>query len=239
MSYNQLHSLKNMSSYIKTAHVRVAVVNEKNVKVVVRQRCAGGLLAGVLLALAGCAEEPSPWTKSSSPWERSQSEAQAPAAESYKADLEMQEEPEPEATDEVELSYQAEPVESFVPEAEPEPESVDVAAVDVEPEESYEQTAAPVSGGSSLMDQPASYYTVQLMASVDIDRVYRFAQENQISTEFVVPTHRGGVIWHVLLLGIYEDYAAASVGKEEVAPLLKTEPWIRSVGSVQKLMRQE
>ncbi len=195
-----------------------------------------GVLSGVVLVLTGCAEEPSPWTKSSSPWERSQSQAEAPASESYKADLEMQEEPEPETNSEVELSYQAEPVESFVPE--PEPELAQTAS-EPEPEVSYEPVAAPTDGGggSSILDQPANYYTVQLMASVDTDRVYRFAEENQIATEFVIPTLRDGVTWHVLLLGIYEDYAAALASKNEVAPLLKTEPWIRSVGSVQKLMQ--
>jgi len=213
-------------------------VNVNNIKSVIKvQGLTTGLLAGVLsaaaLVLAGCAEEPSPWTKSSSPWERSQSQAEAPAAESYKADLEMQEESEPETNSEVELSYQAEPVESFVPEPEPE----QAAYAEPEPEVSYEPAAATTGGGSSIRDQPANYYTVQLMASVDIDRVYRFAEENQISTEFVVPTLRDGVTWHVLLLGIYEDYAAASASKNEVAPLLKTEPWIRSVGSVQKLMQ--
>ncbi len=212
-------------------------MNVNNVKSVIKvQGLTTGLLAGVLssavLVLTACSEEPSPWTKSSSPWERSQSQAQAPAAESYKADLEMQEEPEPATESEVELSYQAEPVESFVPEPEPE------LAAEPEPEVSYEPEAAPTTGGgASMLDQPANYYTVQLMASVDIDRVYRFAEENQISTEFVVPTQRDGVTWHVLLLGVYEDYASASASKNEVAPLLKTEPWIRSVGSVQKLMQ--
>ncbi|VAW58428.1 hypothetical protein MNBD_GAMMA11-153 [hydrothermal vent metagenome] len=198
-----------------------------------------GLLAGAILAaLGGCAEEPSPWTKSSSPWERNERQAKAPAAESYKADLEMSEEPA--TASEVELSYQAEPVESFVPEAEDEVVSAQAepepVAYDPEPEVSSGEAVA--SGtGLSILDQPANYYTVQLMASVDIDRVHRFAEENQISTEFIVATQRDGVTWHVLLLGIYEDYSAASASKSEVAPLLKTEPWIRRVGSVQKLMQ--
>ena len=188
-------------------------------------------LAGVVVTLIACSEEPSPWTKSSSPWDQeAKSDIEAPAADSYKADLEMAQEPA--TTSEVELSYQAEPVESFTPEVVAEVES------EVEPEDVAVEEE-PVSGGrSSILDQPANFYTVQLMASVDIDRVYRFAEQNQISTEFIVPTQRDGVTWHVLLLGIYENYSAASAGKDEVAPLLKTQPWIRSVGSVQKLMQQ-
>jgi len=186
------------------------------------------------MILNACSEEPSPWAKSSSPWDKpDNSEIEAPAAETYKADLEMADEPA--TTSEVELSYEAEPVESFAPEAEPvEAEPIEAEVVESEPvvEE------VPTSGsGSSIADQPANFYTVQLMASVDVDRVYRFAEQNQVSTEYIVPTDRDGVIWHVLLLGIYEDYSSAVAGRDEIAQLLNTQPWVRSVGSVQKLMQ--
>jgi len=189
-------------------------------------------LACVILSLNACSSgEPSPWTKSESPWGERKSvevEAEAPAAETYKADLEM---PADKAS-EVELSYQAEAVESPAPEpvveAEPEPvEEMSVAAV--------EDQATPQEG--SIMDQPANYYTMQLMASVDIDRVIRFAGQNNISTQYVVATERDGVIWHVLLLDVYPDYASAVAARDEIAATLKNQPWIRSVGSVQKLVR--
>jgi len=188
-------------------------------------------LAGVIITLNACSSsEPSPWTKSESPWGQRNSveaEAEAPAAETYKADLEM---PADNAS-EVELSYQAEPVESPTPEVvvEPEPEPVEempLAAV---------EEAAPEEG--SIMDQPANFYTMQLMASVDIDRVIRFAEQNNISTQYVVATERDGVIWHVLLLDVYPDYASAVAARDDIAPTLKNQPWIRSVGSVQKLIR--
>ena len=182
--------------------------------------------AATILLLNACSSEPSPWTKAESPWDqRRTSDAEAPAADSYKADLEMAGE-----TDApVELSYQTESVESFAPEASAVEEPMDEGtAMDVD--------EAPM-GGSSIMDQPANYYTVQLMASVDIDRVYRFAEQNNLSSQYVVPTLRDGVTWHVLLLGVYPDYSSAVTGRDEVAPLLTTQPWIRSVGSIQKLMQ--
>ena len=177
-------------------------------------------LVGLALALNACSSEPAAWTKSESVWDqRRDTEAEAPAAETYKADLEM---PADKAA-EVELSYQIEPVDSFAPEASAEPESVAV------------EEAAPEN--APIMDQPASYYTMQLMASVDIDRVIRFAEENHVSTQYIVATERDGVIWHVLLLDIYPDYSSAVAARDEIAPSLKDAPWIRPVGSVQKLVR--
>ncbi len=173
----------------------------------------------MVVALNACSSKPSPWAKSESPWDqRSNAEVEAPAAETYKADLEMP----VDSASEVELSYQAESVESFTPEA----------AVELEPV--VDESA---SEGGSIMDQPASYYTLQLMASVDIDRVYRFADENQLSIQYVVSTVRDGVTWHVLLLDVYPDYPSAVVARDEIALRLNNQPWIRKVGSVQKLVQ--
>jgi len=187
-------------------------------------------LAGAAIVLHACASEPAPWTKSESPWDqRRDAAAEAPAADIYKADLEMP----AESASEVELSYQAGSVESFAPEAAIEVEPVEAEAV-ITQDEMYD--SAPAVGGT-IMDQPAEYYTIQLIASVDIDRVYRFAEQNQISTQYVVPTVRDGVTWHVLLLDVYPDYSSAIAARDEIAPSLATQPWVRSVGSVQKLMQ--
>ncbi len=181
-------------------------------------------MAGLAAVLTACSSEPSPWTKADSPWDQRRNAAEAPAADSYKADLEMGD-PAP-----VELSYQAESVDSFAPEVAMVEEP---APMEVEPVVAEQ----PMMADGSLMDVPAGYYTVQLMASVDLDRVYRFADQNQLSTKYVVPTLRDGVTWHVLLLDVYPDYASAVAGKDEIAGLLTTQPWIRKVSSVQKLMQ--
>ncbi|MDH5473577.1 MAG: hypothetical protein OEY87_04265 [Gammaproteobacteria bacterium] len=88
-----------------------------------------------------------------------------------------------------------------------------------------------------IMNMPANYYTVQLMASVDIDRVYKFAENNQLSVRYVVPTVRDGVTWHVLLLDVYPDLSSAKRARDQMSGLLNTQPWVRTLGSVQKLMR--
>ncbi len=186
-------------------------------------------LIGVVIALNACSsEEASPWTKNESPWDRGGSDveaAAAPAADTYKTDLEMP----ADNVDEVELSYQTESVESFAPE--------EVIPEDDAPVEELAVTDETISGDTTIMDQPADYYTMQLMASVDIDRVIRFAEANHISTQYLVATERDGVVWHVLLLDVYPDYSSAVAARDEIAPSLKNAPWIRKVGSVQKLVR--
>lgn len=88
-----------------------------------------------------------------------------------------------------------------------------------------------------IMGLPANYYTVQLIASVDIDRVYKFAEKNQLSVRYVVPTVRDGVTWHVLLLDVYPDLSSAKMARDDIAGRLTTKPWVRTIGSVQKLMQ--
>ena len=96
------------------------------------------------------------------------------------------------------------------------------------------EESAPADG--DIMGLPGNYYAVQVMASVDIDRVYKFAERNQLSVRYVVPTMRDGVTWHVLLLDVYPDYDAAKAGVAEMGGLLPTKPWIRKVSSIQRLV---
>jgi septal ring-binding cell division protein DamX len=198
-----------------------------NIKRLISLLNLSGLVV-VVIFIHGCSNEPVAWTKSSSPWERSKpAKAEAPAAEAYKADLDMPED----RAGEVELSYQPEPVQTYEPEPLAEPES------ELEPEPVAAPLEEPRSEVASIMDQPANYYTLQLMASVDIDRVIQFAEQNQISTQYVVATERDGVIWHVLLLDVFPDYSSAVAARDEIAPSLTNAPWIRKVGSVQALVR--
>jgi len=183
-------------------------------------------LCGVVL-LSACSNEPATWTKSSSPWDKSSNKSAAPAAQTYKADLEMPAEP---AVSDVELAYQTEQVDSFAPAADVEPVAEPIAELEPMLDETPAET--------SIMDQPANYFTMQLMASVEIDRVNRFAEKNQVSTQYVVATERDGVIWYVLLLDVYPDYSSAVAARDDIAPSLKNVPWIRRVGSVQKIAVQ-
>ncbi len=187
---------------------------------------------GLVSLLSACgSSEPSPWTKKSSPWDQGRSQqtqrqssinAEAPAADSYKEELAAVDQ----SLQDVDLNYQSQPVDSFVPEAEIETEAADEAAAMDE-----------LSAEDEVLNQPADYYTVQLMASVDKNRAYRFAEKHQLSSRYIVATHRGDAVWYVLLLGIYPDYASAKAAMNDVAGSLKTTPWVRKLGGIQKLMR--
>ncbi|MDH5484371.1 MAG: hypothetical protein OEY43_03965 [Gammaproteobacteria bacterium] len=179
-----------------------------------RQFFAALALLGALMMLAACASEPSAWSQKSV-WEqrRTQGAEDTTAATEPATDMAIAEEEPP--LEVVEMQPMAEP-ETLAPESAP------MAMSDVE---------------TDIMSMPADYYTVQVIASKDIDRVYKFAEQNQLSIRYVVPTQRDGVTWHVLLLDVYPDLSSAKAGLAEVAGTLSTSPWIRKLGSVQKLMQ--
>ncbi|MCW9015217.1 MAG: hypothetical protein OQL06_15730 [Gammaproteobacteria bacterium] len=186
-------------------------------------------ITGVLMVLSACASEPSPWTKQSNLWDqRRDAPSAAPAADQYKQDLAAVDQAT--SASEVELSYQTEQVESAAP--------VTAEEAVAEPMESaVEAPPEAMTAEDEILNQPADYYTVQLFASVDIDRLYRFAEQNQLSVRYAIPTVRDGVTWYVLLLDVYPDYSSAKAGMAEVADTLSTKPWVRSLGSLQKLMQ--
>ena len=185
--------------------------------------------------LSACSSAPSvsPWAKQLSPWEQRKEAIQdqvVPVAEESRSKLVEVDQ----TSNEVELSYQSDPMAS----------SASVAAgleAESTEAESVEATAVVVPGSMTpkeeILNLPADYFTVQLMASVDVGRVYKFAEQNHISVRYIVPTIRDGKIWFVLLLDVYPDRVSAKAGLNEVAIGLKTQPWIRSLGSIQKLMQ--
>lgn len=199
-------------------------------------------LAGVLLGLVGCATDSSTsssWNQKESPWAQRRgtqsAAAAAPAAEQYKQELAAVDETA--GTGQIDLGYQPEQVDSTVP-ADPMLAS-DTApaavAVVTEPEVAAAETAV----ASDIRNMPADYYTVQVMASDTVDRVYKFAAKHKLSVRYVVPTVRDGVTWHVLLLDVYPNMAQARAALAEVSPSLGTKPWIRKLGSVQSIMPAE
>ena len=176
---------------------------------------------GSLLMLSACSSgESTGWAKKASPWDHIRSSRENVEVNDQVAPIELEQS---------QYQYVAEEA----PVTEPEPV---VEAIVEEPVVEESPVDEPVVAGG-IQDVPANYYTVQLMASVDIDRVYRFADQNQLSIKYIVPTYRDGIVWHVLLLDVYPDRAAAVAGKNEVEETLRTQPWVRTVGSIQKLMQ--
>ena len=170
----------------------------------------------VLVSACSTSGDSSDWNKKASPWDHIRDNPSAAVNEEpVPIEIEMMQEQREQAE-----PAQAEPVAVLV-----EQEPIAVAPV-IE--------ASPT---DRVMQAPASYFTVQVMASVDSSRVYRFAEQYQLPIDYIVPTLRDGVIWHVLLLDIYPDRASALSAQAEAAATLKTQPWVRSVGSIQKIMQ--
>jgi len=191
-------------------------------------------VAGIFITLSSCAVSPSSWEKKSSPWDQRRSAAQntaVPAAEKDEQEIAEVDQ----SSNEIESDYQSEQVDNSVSEPEAvETESVEAESVEVE---SVEAEPESMSTEEEVLNLPAEYYTVQLMASVDVDRLHKFAEKNQISVRYIVRTVRDGITWHVLLLDVYPDRASAKIGLDEIVDSVQTQPWLRSLGSIQKLMQ--
>ncbi len=189
------------------------------------------VLAGGV-ALSACSSKPSPWSESSSPWE---------------ARSEQAAEPEPLAIDEIEpVVMQEETIEpagfnpaeenSDMVQSESSFEEPPMDEPMAEPEPIVEEASA-VAVGGGLAAQPANMYAVQVVASSSMDQLNFFASQNQLSDEWVAETVVDGRTWFVLMSGVYatkDEAEQALTGLQE----LGTDPWIRTVGSVQAVMSQ-
>ncbi len=187
------------------------------------------VFAGTVV-LAACSSKPSPWSESSSPWEDR---------------AEQGAEPEPLAIDQIEPAYQEdEPIEPVGLVATEESgvmlesgamiEEEPMDAPMIEPEPMIEEPA-PMSVSGSLAEQPAGMFAVQVVASGSMDQLSLFAKQNQLSDEWVAETTVDGRVWFVLMSGVYGSKLEAEqalAGLQE----LGTQPWIRTVGSVQAVM---
>lgn len=189
------------------------------------------LLGSVLLT--ACSSKPSPWAETSAPWaEAPQAEAVESAdtveamdegateAESVGAAMAGEESMEP-------MHEEAMPVESGMYQSE---------SVSMEPAEPVLPEAGVVVMPGNLATQSANAFVVQVVASSTMKQLNDFARKHQLSDEWVAETSVNGKTWHVLLLGVYPDRAAAEQALQTVKDL-DTRPWVRTVGSLQAVMK--
>ena len=89
----------------------------------------------------------------------------------------------------------------------------------------------------SVMDMPAEFYAVQLIAMTNRQRLEEYIAINQLEGMTAARTERNGEIYYVLILGIYENRGLAERASLEIPPPLDTtEPWIRELGTLQEAM---
>jgi len=185
------------------------------------------------VVLTACSSKPSPWSESesesSSPWE---------------ARAEQTAEPEPLSIEELDPPYQVEeePIEpaGFVAAEDGSPMSGSEMAMEepVVDEPVIEEVAnTPVALSGSLAAQPADMFAVQVVASSSMNQLNFFASQNNLSDEWVAETLVDGKTWFVLMAGVYATKGEAEQALSGLQEL-GTDPWIRSVGSVQAVMTQ-
>jgi DamX protein len=184
------------------------------------------------VVLTACSSKPSPWAESSSPWNSRAQQVEEPV----ESEAAMSEEAAPVEVEMAVIEADTMPTDAAM-EPSPmydEPMPVMEETMPVVPEEPALPGPGTVMVGD-LASQPSDYFVVQVVASSTMKQLTDFAQTNQISDEWVAETTVGGKTWYVLMLGVYPTKSEADQALSSVADL-ETQPWVRSVGSVQAVM---
>lgn len=103
----------------------------------------------------------------------------------------------------------------------------------------YRQLAQQTAGEQSLLELPAGFYAVQLLAMSSAEDLALFVTERQLQGTTSVRVERGGDIYHVLLAGVYADGEAAEQAALSLeAELDGVEPWVRPLRTLHSAMRR-
>ena len=94
-------------------------------------------------------------------------------------------------------------------------------------------------GSEEILSLPGDYFTVQLMAMKNEQKVLDYASDNGIENPLYVRILSQDVNWYVLLLGTYADQSAANDAKTDWAEtrVLDVEPWTRRLSPLQDAIR--
>ncbi|WP_145999113.1 SPOR domain-containing protein [Oceanicoccus sp. KOV_DT_Chl] len=91
---------------------------------------------------------------------------------------------------------------------------------------------------SALSEYPDNYYAVQLVAAKLQTTITDYLAANPQLSDHSPITLKYKSDLHLLVLGVYPDYAAAQAAVDKISPALKKAPWIRAVGPLKKHIRQ-
>ena len=97
----------------------------------------------------------------------------------------------------------------------------------------------PIQGATSILQKPAGFYAVQLIALQEEDKILEYARVNGLKDPLYAQIESEGGTFYVLLLGCYPDRLSAARAKEEwaVSRKLPAKPWIRELGPLQDAIR--
>jgi hypothetical protein len=97
-----------------------------------------------------------------------------------------------------------------------------------------------VGGSETLLSQPDSFYTVQIIAMRDEESIVKYARLNGLQYPLYTHVATDEGVWFVLLLGIYPDVDTAQQAMTDWrrAKNLKVDPWVRQLGALQASIRR-
>lgn len=88
-----------------------------------------------------------------------------------------------------------------------------------------------------MMDIPPEFWAVQLIALSSKEALEAYARQHNVKGMPAARIAVDGKLFYILLLGIYETRALAAEASTEL-PAPFSNPWIRSVRSLQRAMAQ-
>lgn len=93
-------------------------------------------------------------------------------------------------------------------------------------------------GASSILQQPAGFYAVQLVALQHEYKILKYARAKGLKYPLYAQIQSRGRISYVLLLGVYPDRLSATRAMDEWIGIgnLSVTPWIRQLGPLQDAM---
>lgn len=89
--------------------------------------------------------------------------------------------------------------------------------------------------GQDIRDQPREYYTIQVIALTEKEKLVQFVKDSNLDSALIAHTVSRGSEWYALLLGIYPNFTLAKKARQawiETNPK-RSEPWIRALGPLQ------
>ncbi|MBI2382066.1 MAG: SPOR domain-containing protein [Gammaproteobacteria bacterium] len=106
---------------------------------------------------------------------------------------------------------------------------------------------APLPAGTSLgqqvkaeqiLDLPAQYYAVQLVAFRDKKDILDFIARHQLGDPPYGRVLRQGEVWYVLVYGVWPSKVEAEAAVAAMPPVLRSvAPWVRKLGDLQTAIR--
>jgi hypothetical protein len=99
-----------------------------------------------------------------------------------------------------------------------------------------QRQSTPMSRAETELMQAKGAYTLQLMASVDLQAIKDFLNQHQLNgnAKYFHASYRGNT-WYVLLYGNYASLAQAHVALNSLPPAVKAlHPWVKSTEIVKK-----